>query len=218
MTWHNWGVFCGIVFFLCAIPGPNMLHVLASVARVGMARGVATMLGCLSAVVLVLVASAAGLGAALAASPHLFGVLRICGALYLIWLGIQAWMEGGQTPPAAEAAPSVSTTVQAENAVQGSAWGRWRKGFWVGLSNPKLLLFAAAFFPQFIAPHAPQLPQFVVLITTFALLEMLWYGVYAIGGYTLAQQLQRPAIRRVFNRITGCVFVGFGAVLLRGRA
>lgn len=218
MSWHNWGVFCGIVFFLCAIPGPNMLHVLASVARVGMARGLATMLGCLSAVVLVLVASAAGLGAALAASPHLFGVLRVCGAVYLFWLGIQAWQEGGRVPPAAPVAAPNTPAAQAESPQHGSAWGRWRKGFWVGLSNPKLLLFAAAFFPQFIAPHAPQLPQFVVLITTFALLEMLWYGVYAVGGYTLAQQLQRPAIRRVFNRITGCVFMGFGAVLLRGRA
>ncbi|KDE20696.1 amino acid transporter [Acetobacter aceti 1023] len=217
MNWHEWSVFCGIVFFLCAIPGPNMLHVLASVARVGMARGVATMLGCLSAVVLVLVASAAGLGAALAASPHLFGVLRVCGAAYLIWLGVQAWREGGQISapptPAPQRAPQAAQAVPYDG-----AWGRWRRGFWVGLSNPKLLLFAAAFFPQFITPQAPHLPQFVVLITTFALLETLWYAIYAVGGYTLAQQLQRPSVRRVFNRITACVFVGFGAVLLRGRA
>ena len=84
----------------------------------------------------------------------------------------------------------------------------------IGISNPKLLLFAAAFLPQFVDRGSPQAPQFAILVVTFAVVESFWYGVYAMCGRTLARHLRRPALRRGFDRATGGIFIGFGAALL----
>lgn len=83
----------------------------------------------------------------------------------------------------------------------------------VAASNPKAILFAAAFFPQFINPELPKLPQFAILITTFAVIEISWYLVYAVSGKKLSSYLQHARVLRAFNRMTGGVFIGFAAVM-----
>ena len=80
-------------------------------------------------------------------------------------------------------------------------------------SNPKAILFAAAFFPQFIQPGAPQLPQFAILLVTFSVIEVSWYGVYALSGKRLSVYLRRASVLRWFNRVTGGVFIGFAGVM-----
>lgn len=80
-----------------------------------------------------------------------------------------------------------------------------------------MLLFASAFLPQFVNPARPQGPQFAILVVTFASAELFWYGVYALGGRRLASALTRPALKRAFDRVTGAIFVGFGAMLLGAR-
>jgi threonine/homoserine/homoserine lactone efflux protein len=93
----------------------------------------------------------------------------------------------------------------------------WRVGYVISVSNPKAMLFAAAFLPQFINPAAPKAPQFAILVATFAVIDIIWYFTYAMGGRGLATHLEKPALKRVFNRVTGAVFVGFGAILLKSR-
>jgi threonine/homoserine/homoserine lactone efflux protein len=93
----------------------------------------------------------------------------------------------------------------------------FRGGFLISVSNPKLILFAAAFLPQFVDPAAAQAPQFAILVVTFAVVESIWYAIYALGGRSLARHLERPGLRRIFDRITGGIFVAFGIALLRIR-
>ncbi len=207
MTLHAWWLFVVAVFLLCGTPGPNMLHVMTRSIAFGARRSVAAMAGCLTALVLVLAASAAGVSALLAAWPRVFDALRYAGVAYLIFLGIKAWRGpgspidlGGDTLPESWSARRL-----------------FRGGFAIGISNPKLLLFAAAFLPQFVDRASPQAPQFAILVVTFAVVESFWYGVYAAGGRTLARSLTRPALRRAFDRVTGAIFVGFGLALLRVR-
>jgi threonine/homoserine/homoserine lactone efflux protein len=95
--------------------------------------------------------------------------------------------------------------------------GIYRQAFLVAASNPKAILFAAAFFPQFINPDAAKLPQFGILLATFTVIEVGWYFVYAISGKSLAVYLQRATVMRWFNRITGGVFIGFAAVMAATR-
>lgn len=208
MTFQTWWLFLSAVFLLSGTPGPNMLHILARSVRVGLRRSVAAMAGCLSAVILVLVASAAGLSAVLLASPVLFDGLRYAGVAYLVILGIRAWRghDGALEMPGAAGAPASVNLRRL-----------YRDGLLIGLSNPKLLLFASAFLPQFVDPSRPQAPQFAILVVTFAGAELFWYGVYALGGRRLAASLTRPALRRAFDRITGGIFLGFGAMLLGTR-
>ena len=75
----------------------------------------------------------------------------------------------------------------------------------------------AAFFPQFITPSAPAGPQFAVLVATFVAVELFFYVAYALGGRRLAVHLLRGVWRRRFNRASGVIFMGFGAVLLHYR-
>ena len=98
-----------------------------------------------------------------------------------------------------------------------SPWAIYRGGYLIAISNPKALLFVAAFLPQFINPALPKGPQFAILVGTFAVIETCWYFTYALGGRGLARWLEQPSAQRLFNRMTGVVFVGFGALLLRSQ-
>lgn len=211
MTLHLWWLFVAAVFLLSGTPGPNMLHVMTRSVAFGARRSVAAMAGCLTALVLVLAASAAGVSALLAAWPRVFDALRYAGVAYLIFLGIKAWRGAGSPIDVGAGWDEGGLPVTL------SARRLFRGGFVIAISNPKLLLFAAAFLPQFVDRASPQAPQFAILVATFAVIESFWYAVYAAGGRTLARYLTRPALRRAFDRATGAIFVGFGLALLRVR-
>ncbi|MFD1034786.1 LysE family translocator [Sphingomonas hankookensis] len=203
MALHSWLLFVAAVVVLCGTPGPNMLHILTRSVALGWRGSLPAMAGCLTALVTVLAASAAGLAAVLTAVPGLFDILRYVGAAYLVGLGFNAWRN--------RSAPIDVGSAELPRA------HLFRGGFLVGISNPKLLLFATAFLPQFIDRAQPQALQFAILVATFALVECLWYAAYALGGSSLARHLTHPRVRRWFDRATGGIFIGFGTALLIAR-
>lgn len=207
MSLHTWWLFVATVFVVCAIPGPNMLVVMTHSAQHGLRRATATMAGCLSAVVLMLCVSAAGLGVFLKAWPTMFDALRLIGAAYLVYLGVKSWRANVQA-----AAPEASDEAASAKAGR-SPWALLRNGFLVAGSNPKAILFAAALLPQFLNAAEPTLPQFGVLVSTFAVIEVSWYLVYAGFGARIGATLKSERVARAFNRLTGGVFVGFGAMM-----
>jgi threonine/homoserine/homoserine lactone efflux protein len=204
MSRQTFWLFVTVTFFLSATPGPNMLLVMSSSARFGFRASLATMAGCLTALLAMLSISAAGLGALLQAFPAIFEALRWTGAAYLVYLGIRTW----RAPLPQEAPDATGAIAPARNGGQ-----LFRGGLLVAASNPKAILFAAAFLPQFIRPELPEFPQFTILLLTFAVIEVSWYIVYAGSGRHLAQYLRRASVLRLFNRLTGGVFVGFAAVM-----
>ncbi len=204
MPFSSWLLFVGSTFLICAAPGPNMLHMMVIGATHGVRKSVYSMAGCFLAVLILIAASVAGVGIILASSPAAFNVLRIAGAAYLIYLGVQAWR-----------APVTMDGVEiTQDRADVSGKQLLRKAFFIGMSNPKALLFAAAFFPQFIDPHQPQLPQMVILLATFTVLEISWYTAYALGGSRMAYYMERAPVRRMFNRVVGSLFAGFGTALI----
>jgi threonine/homoserine/homoserine lactone efflux protein len=205
MTLETWWLFLGAIILIASTPGPNVLYVTTRSIRFGMRASVVAMMGCLLALVLMLVGSVAGLSALLITLPAAFDALRYLGAAYLIWLGVQTWRAPDEPEDQAVAAPEASLVAT------------FRGGFLVGISNPKLLIFAAAFFPQFITPGAPALPQFALLVATFVAVELTFYLVYALSGRRLAAHLVRGVWRRRLNRASGVIFAGFGVALLRYR-
>lgn len=207
MSLHTWWLYVATVFVVSAIPGPNMLLVMTHGARHGLRRASSTMAGCLFALVLMLSVSAAGLGAFLEAWPAMFNALRFAGAAYLIYLGVKAWRARVDDAPAADTAATQRATASA------SRGALFRNGFLVAGSNPKDILFAAALLPQFINPSEPTLPQFGVLVVTFAVIEVSWYLVYASFGTRIGATLKSQSVAKVFNRLTGGLFVGFGAMM-----
>ncbi|WP_431821121.1 LysE family translocator [Burkholderia sp. F1] len=208
MSLHTWWLFVATVFVVSAIPGPNMLLVMTHGARHGLRRSSATMAGCLSALVLMLSVSAAGLGVFLEAWPAMFNALRYAGAAYLIYLGVKAWRARVDADT-----PGADVEPVARQAAPASGWALFRNGFLVAGSNPKAILFAAALLPQFINASEPTLPQFGVLVATFAVIEVSWYLVYASFGMRIGATLKSQNVAKAFNRLTGGLFVGFGAMM-----
>ena len=189
---EKWKLFVAATAVIAATPGPNMLLVMTTSTRVGLRRSLATMAGCLTGILALMTLSVGGLGAVLSAAPQAFTALRLAGAGYLVYLGAKMWLN-----------PSAAAAHQ----------GLYRQGLLVSLSNPKAILFAAAFLPQFLDPAKPQGPQFLALLCLFAIIEVSCYLTYALGGRQVAALLSRPRFRRAFDRCAGAVFVAFAAAL-----
>jgi threonine/homoserine/homoserine lactone efflux protein len=209
MSLQTWWLFLMMTFVVSATPGPNMLLVMSTSARFGFRAAIATMAGCMTALLAMMSISAAGLGALLQAFPSVFDTLRWIGAAYLAYLGIKCW----RSPVHDETEDKPQTMQPAK-----TAGALFRDGMLVAASNPKAILFAAAFFPQFIHPEAPKLPQFSILLITFAVVEISWYMVYAGSGKKLASYLRRASVMKTFNRVTGGAFVGFAGVMAAARS
>ena len=207
MTLNTFWLYLGAVVLLSCTPGPNVLYVTTRSIRFGFGASMIGMAGCLSALAVMLTASVAGVSAFMLAVPAAFETLKYAGAAYLILLGIQAWRA-----PVADLAP-----MQESPRETASRWSLYRGGFLVGISNPKLLVFAAAFFPQFIAQDAPWAPQFLLLVATFIAVEASTYVMLGLSARGLARYLVQAVWQRRLNRLSGAIFAFFGVALLRYR-
>ncbi|WP_162868521.1 LysE family translocator, partial [Pseudomonas viridiflava] len=147
-------------------------------------------------------ASALGLGALLLASEKLFSMLKVLGALYLFYLAYQSWQESREAAKPAKADDQPLT-----------APGRrsmFLKAFGLGASNPKDIQFFAAFLPQFISAEQPMSNQLLMMIATWAALDLgckLFYGLSARGAATF---LRSGKGQVWFNRASAGLFAGAG--------
>ncbi|OYU46005.1 MAG: amino acid transporter [Burkholderiales bacterium PBB4] len=214
MPLSTWWLFIAMTFVVSATPGPNMLLIMSVSARHGLRASVMAMMGCMTALLAMMSISAAGMGAVLQSSPQVFEALRLAGAAYLAYLGIKVW----RSPVQDQAAPTTEGARQSATAPAVKTGAIFREAFLVAASNPKAILFAAAFFPQFIHADSAQFPQFAILLATFTVIEVGWYFVYAVSGKRLSAVLQRASVMKVFNRMTGGVFVGFAALMATAKS
>jgi threonine/homoserine/homoserine lactone efflux protein len=202
MTVSTYLLYLAAVMLLVITPGPTMLMCATNALNHGPVRAMASAAGALTASLAVMALSAVGLGALLVASATAFTVLKIVGAAYLIWLGIRTMR--GSAPPLGKLPRARSRSL-------------FVQGLLVGASNPKALLFFAAFFPQFIDPAAPVLPQFMVLSLTFVALDALMLAACAAGVGRIAPLLRDTRIVRWINRVCGGLFTLLGGLLLLSR-
>jgi len=215
MSLSTWWIFVTATFLISAAPGPNMLLIMNQSVRFGMRASIYSMAGCMTALMIMFTLSALGLGVVLQNAPRVFDSLRWLGALYLAYLGYKVW-----TAPVTAIAIHENSKVDVKNNSYSddkdasyNAFSLYKTGFFTAGSNPKALLFAAAFLPQFIQANLPQAPQLLILLATFSVLEILWYFIYALGGLSMSQQLRKPTILRWFNRVTGGAFIGFAGLM-----
>jgi threonine/homoserine/homoserine lactone efflux protein len=211
MNLSTWWLFVTATFFISAAPGPNMLLIMNQSVRFGLRASIYSMAGCMTALMIMFTLSALGLGVILQNAPAVFDALRWAGALYLAYLGYKVWT--APVEPISTDASTMSNTQTYNRPAAPNALTLFRTGFFTAGSNPKALLFAAALLPQFIQASLPQVPQLLILLATFSVLEILWYFIYAVGGLSMAQQLRKPNILRWFNRVTGGAFIGFAGVM-----
>jgi len=184
-------LFLAASFVLAVTPGPTMLLALSNGISGGMRRARWGIAGASLGSTIVITTVALGLGSLLAASEWLFNALRVAGVIYLAWLGIKLWRSPPPDMAAVVAAPD--TTPQGRIALM--------RSLTVALSNPKSVLFFAAFLPQFIDTAQPQGPQYLVLGAIFVALDTVIMLAYAGAGTQAVRWLSRRSLRNL-NR--GC--------------
>ncbi|MEO5669197.1 MAG: LysE family translocator [Ramlibacter sp.] len=201
MTLSTYLLYVAAVALLIVTPGPTMLMCMTNAINHGPRRAMTSVAGAVTAVLCVMVLSAMGLGALLATSEAAFTVAKVVGAAYLIWLGIKTFRSDAVLAPSDEA-------------TRGSGRSFYLQGFLVGASNPKAVLFFAAFFPQFLNPAAPIVPQFALLAITFIAFEFTVLTLCALGVARLMPVLRSSGPVRWINRICGGLFTLMGGLLL----
>jgi len=232
MSWHLFAVFFASTFFISATPGPNMLLAFQYGMNYGVKRTLWTLAGLSLGLFVLLLSTLLGLDVISRQSPWLLTVIKAVGAVYLIYLGISSWRDAGDgslmsdakelsaevaadytadstpnTPPP-RSLSSAATKIAPDNATL------FRTGVWVSLSNPKAILFFAAFFPKFINFSAPLWPQYVLLTIGLFLSETIWQIVYTLGGKKLASWLDVGNRLAWLNRGCGVIFIIIAAALL----
>jgi threonine/homoserine/homoserine lactone efflux protein len=199
---HAWFVFFIATLGICIAPGPDMLFVVTSASRGGARVGLTAVGGITTAMALHVTAAALGLSALFAASATAFSVLRVVGALYLIWLGISA-LRGG----APHAAPAGAGSGEA-----------FRRGFLTNVTNPKVIVFFAAFLPLFVVPGGVPVPlQLLILGGVFAAVGFAFDVAVAFAAGALGKRFLRSARAvRVLDCVAGVVMIALGIELFSG--
>lgn len=211
MHFSNWLVFCGVSLLVCFTPGPAVLLAVSNSVAVGFRRTMVSSLGNALGIFIISGVAMAGMGAVLAVSATAFLVMKVIGALYLIYLGIRQWRSKDNAFAAAGDAATDSKTRSRLD------WQLFAQGLGVALTNPKSILFFSALFPQFVTPGAPILGQYFFLTTTFTVFALFSHAFYVVLVRALKGRLASPARARLFNRVSGGIFVLLGLSLLRLR-
>jgi homoserine/homoserine lactone efflux protein len=197
--------FIGACVLLALTPGPNMSLIIANTLAGGMRAGFTTLAGSGTGLAILAGVAAVGMSSVMVFMSDWFDVVRWVGALYLVFLGLRqlrGWWRRGQN--ATLAPPRVSAT------------SAYAQGLAVSLSNPKVLLFLGAFFPQFVDPLQPIVPQLITLAVAFvATLVVVDAGyTYAIGRARQAFDVDRL---RVLDGVAGALLVAGGLLLATAR-
>lgn len=206
MTWEIWIAYVIACTILLAVPGPTIMLVITHALTRGRQTGFYTVPGVILGDTAALVLSLAGLGALLSLSASLFTAVKLIGAAYLVYLGVQMWRSASDPLPGGE--------YHDKSVIDGRTG--WRLGFHafaVTTLNPKGIVFFIAFLPQFIVTSAPVLPQLFLLGTTFVVLGGINAAVYAILAGSLTRWLRRSSWMRAVNRIGGGFLIGAGVTM-----
>lgn len=198
----TWLLFIVASLVLIVTPGQDMILVMSRSVAQGPGAGVATAAGVSVGLVGHTVLATLGLGAILRTSEWLFIALKLIGAAYLVWLGVQLLRSRGHELVAAAGAPRSLLRLFADGALS-------------NVSNPKIAVFYFAFLPQFVAPGAAHPTATVFALgLVFAALTFLVKGPVGLAAGLLSGWLRaRPRVLTGLYRTSGAVLVGLGVKL-----
>jgi RhtB (resistance to homoserine/threonine) family protein len=196
-------VFVGVAAIVIIVPGPDTAVVTKNVLLHGRRAALATSFGVSAGLLVWTVAAAVGVASVVRASAVAFIVLKLIGALYLIWLGVQALRAAGRATCAEPASPVAARPGM-------GALGGFRQGLVSDLANPKIGVFFTSLLPQFVDPGRPVLLPFIALGTVFVLMTVLWLSAYCLLAARAAETLRRPRVSAALDRLTGVVLIAIG--------
>lgn len=199
MTFETWLSFVLVVCVFAVIPGPTVILVVGQAIANGRRAIFPLTAGVVTGDFVAMSLSLVGLGAVLAASSVLFGILKWFGVCYLIYLGVSAWR--------AEPKGIASDDHKLESVRQLTLF---KSSFLVTALNPKDIVFFVAFLPQFVDTTKSVIPQFLILMATFLVIVTVSISCFATFAGSVKHKIQGVRAQKRMNRASGCVLIGAG--------
>ncbi len=200
----QWVTFLVASLLFIQVPGPSLLFTLGRALTVDLRDALLSVVGNAVGLLVQVLLVAVGLGAVLAASASAYTALKIAGAAYVVWLGVQAIRHRGDARTAL-----LDGQRPAERAGQAL-----RTGFLVGVSNPKTIVFFIAFLPQFTDPGSSAAPQVAALGLAFASIAVVSDSAWATAAGAARRWFTREPRRLDAMGVTGGVMmIGLGATM-----
>ena len=189
----------GVLAVLTMVPGPDMAVTTKRAIASGWQDGMRTVGGITAGLLIWGVLTVVGLAAVLAASAVAYTIVKLAGAVYLVFLGLQALWHSRRSGSGASAA-----------GVPSASGGPWRTGLVSNVFNPKIAVFYTGLLPT-LAPSglSPQAGM-ALLVLLHAALTFVWLGSYVMLLAKARAFFEKPAVRRAMDRVTGVVLIGFG--------
>jgi threonine/homoserine/homoserine lactone efflux protein len=199
-------VFVGVSAIVIVLPGPDTVVVTKNLLLHGRRTALASSVGVGAGLSMWTLAAAVGIASLLKASAVAFTVLKLGGAAYLIWIGVQAFRAAGHPIEGAPGAAGVSASGQT---TAGRLAG-FRQGMLSDLANPKIGIFFTSLLPQFVDTGRPVLLPSLILGAVFVAMTVAWLALYCVLAARLIDTITRPSVRAVMDRITGTVLIALG--------
>ena len=193
-------------------PGADTLLVVRNVVARRRGAGIASAVGICCGLFVHATLSALGLSVLLVHSAWAYELLKICGALYLLWLGLQSLTRALRPDGAGDGAAAIAPATA-------SLRGRsFREGLLTNVLNPKVAVFYLAFLPQFIGVHDPVFAKSILLASIHAGMGVAWLVALAAVLDRARALITRPPIKRSLEGVSGTILVGLGARLALARS
>ncbi|MFI0219474.1 LysE family translocator [Streptomyces lydicus] len=213
--------FTAVAALLTVSPGPDFAVVLRTALSSGRRAALCSALGIAAGCFVWGLAGAVGLTAMLSASEAAYHALRVAGALYLMWLGVQALRSarriGSAGAGSAASAPGraghESTVEPDSSAGPVTPLRAFRTGLLTNVLNPKVGVVYISLLPQFIPHGAPVVATTLLLVAVHAALGVLWLGGIAVAVHRARAVFQRPRVRQRLDQATGGVLLALGAAV-----
>lgn len=199
MPFDLWVSFTIAAAVLAVAPGPDNLFVLLQSAMYGAKAGIFVTLGLCVGVFIQTLLAAFGVAAVVAASPTLLMIIQFAGAAYLLYLAWGAW----RAPVGSNDKADASKYPRLSN------FQLWRRGILMNITNPKVLIFFLAFFPQFIVKGATEtqvMIQMLIMGMTFLVCTLVVFSAIAWCAGTLADRLRSPKVQTILNKVSAVIF------------
>lgn len=204
MNFATWFSFFCAACLIAISPGSGAILSMSHGLAYGVKRASVTIFGLQLGLLLVLFIAGAGVGSLLLASETAFSIVKILGATYLIYLGLQQFFSKTSSEP--------SLQIDTKNNCP-SAASRILTGFLTNASNPKGIVFMVAVLPNFINSQAPVLPQLSILAVTMVFVDTSVMHGYATLASSLQRWMRHPKAQKMQNRVFGSVLVMVGSSL-----
>jgi threonine/homoserine/homoserine lactone efflux protein len=196
--------FLGISLVVIMTPGPDTALTIRNTLLGGARAGVFTAIGVSAGQIIWALAASAGVVGLLVASAPVFEALKLAGAAYLIWIGVQTLYSAFRPGPGV-------ARVSSDGAGRRShPIAALRQGLINDLANPKMAAFFASLFPQFLPEDNASFAALMMLGLVFSCLTLTWLVVYAFAVAKAGDVLRRSGIRRAIEGVTGAVLIAFG--------